>query len=83
MTAALAFVQAALRAPPPALFASRFDARVRFSGVAPSQSLATSLLSGPAPILAALFFAWVGSSWLISVYVAVRGVIGALAVVVL
>ncbi|QJY46834.1 MFS transporter [Pseudonocardia broussonetiae] len=83
MTVALAVAHAALQAPQPALFASRFDARVRFSGVALSQSLATSLLSGPAPILAALFFAWVGSSWLISAYVAVWAAVGAVAVVVL
>jgi MHS family shikimate/dehydroshikimate transporter-like MFS transporter len=82
-TVALAFTHAALQAPQPALFASRFDARVRFSGVALSQSVATSLLSGPAPLLAALFFAWVGSYWLVSAYVAFWGLVGALAVVVL
>jgi MFS family permease len=83
MIVALALTHAALQAPQPALFASRFDARVRFTGVALSQSVATSLLSGPAPILAALFFAWVGSYWLISAYVAFWGLVGALAVVVL
>ncbi|QCB97977.1 MFS transporter [Arthrobacter sp. PAMC25564] len=83
MTVALAGAHAALIAPQPALLASRFDPRVRFTGVAVSQTLSVSVLSGSTPFLATLLFGWTGSTILISSWVAFWGLVGAAGVVVL
>lgn len=83
MTVCLAVVHAALVAPQAALFASRFDARIRFSGVAFSHSLSASIAGGTAPFIATLFFAWTGSSVLICVWVSAWAVVGGICAIVL
>ncbi|WP_196775325.1 MFS transporter [Rhodococcus opacus] len=76
MVFTLAVVHAALVAPQAALFSSRFDPRVRFSGVAFSQAFAASIAGGTAPILATLFYAWTGSSWLICLWLSLGAIVG-------
>ena len=80
---ALAVVHAALQAPQAALFASKFDPRVRYSGVAMSQALSVSIMGGTAPFLAVLFYGWTGSTLLISLWMVLWGLIGAAAVIAL
>lgn len=83
LTVALAGAHAALIAPQAAMLASRFDPRVRFTGIAVSQALSVSVLGGLTPFLATLLFGWTGSSILISSWVAFWGFVGAVAVVLL
>ena len=83
MAFALAGAHAALVAPQAALLASRFDPRVRFSGVAICQAISVSILGGATPFLATLLFGWTGSTLLISTWMAFCGLIGAAAVVAL
>lgn len=79
----LSAAHATLQAPQPAFLAEQFDAGVRMSGVALSQSLSTSIVGGTAPFLATLFFSWTGSTTLISLWVAAWSVAAAIALVLL
>ncbi|WP_104175906.1 MFS transporter [Arthrobacter sp. Y81] len=82
-TVALAGAHAALLAPQAALLASRFDPRVRFTGIAVSQALSVSVLAGTTPFLATLLYGLTGSTLLVSIWVAFWAVVGAAAVVML
>lgn len=78
MVVALALIHAAIQAPQAALFASRYDVSVRYTGVALSQAIPTTIVGGTVPFLATLFFAWTGNTTLISAYVAILGAAGLL-----
>ncbi len=83
ITFALAVIHSSLQAPQPAFLAAQFPARVRMSGVALSQSVSTSVVGGTAPLLATLFYSWTESAVLISVWLAMWGIAGAAATLVL
>lgn len=76
MAIALAVIHAAIQAPQAALFSSRYDVSVRYTGVALSQAIPTTVVGGSVPFLATLFFAWTGNTVLISGYVMLLGVLG-------
>ncbi|HIY64897.1 MAG TPA: MHS family MFS transporter [Candidatus Agrococcus pullicola] len=71
MTLALAGIHAALQAPQASLFASRFDVRVRYTGVALSQAIPTMVIGGTAPFVATLLVGTTGNTLLVSAYVIV------------
>jgi MFS family permease len=61
-------VHAALQAPMAALFSSRFDVSVRYTGVALSQVFPPTIVGGTIPFIAALLFSNTGSTVLFSGY---------------
>jgi len=76
MAVALGAIHAALQAPMAALFSSRFDVSVRYTGVALSQVFPPTLVGGTMPFVATLLFSATGTTVLISVYTGVLAVIG-------
>lgn len=74
----LAIGHAAIQGPQAALFAKKFDVRVRYSGVAIGQALSVSIMGGLAPFLATLFFEWSGGTWLICVWMGAWAIVGIL-----
>jgi MFS family permease len=78
----LVITHSALQAPQPALFASKFPVRVRYTGTALTQALPTTLIGGTLPFLAALLFAWGGTA-AISWYIIILAVVATLCAIAL
>ncbi|MDF2444534.1 MAG: hypothetical protein JWR01_2737 [Subtercola sp.] len=57
----LALTHASLQAPLPALFASKFPVRVRYTGAALTYALPTTVVGGTLPFVATLLFIWAGT----------------------
>ncbi|HET8731065.1 MAG TPA: MFS transporter, partial [Moraxellaceae bacterium] len=76
MAGAIGGVFPLLYAPQSALFAAQFPPEIRYSGISISVQLAGAVAGGAAPIVAtALLEAGDGHPWMISLYLAVLGVI--------
>ena len=75
MTIGMAGVHAALQAPQAALFSSRFPVRVRYTGIALSQAIPTTLIGGTAAFVATWFVSLTGNATLIIAYVVVLAVL--------
>ncbi|MGF6779276.1 MFS transporter [Paraburkholderia sp. GAS334] len=76
MAILLAINHASLQAPQAALFSSRFDVSVRYTGISLSQSIPTTIIGGTIPFLATLLFSLSGGTTLIAAYMAALGVFG-------
>jgi MHS family shikimate/dehydroshikimate transporter-like MFS transporter len=79
----LGVAHATLQAPQPAFLAERFRVDVRLSGVALSQALSVSVISGTAPFAATLLYSWTGTTWPICSWLALWSLGGAIATVLL
>jgi metabolite-proton symporter len=62
-TVAIAGIRAVLYAPQPAYFSELFDTSVRYSGSSLGTNLATVLMGGTAPFVAAALSGWAGGAW--------------------
>ncbi|MGQ1838645.1 MFS transporter [Kocuria turfanensis] len=69
MTLGMAGVHALLQAPQAALFSSRFPVAVRYTGIAMSQALPTTLIGGTVAFIATWFVSLTGDASLIVYYV--------------
>jgi hypothetical protein len=65
--------------PQAALIAEAFTPRLRYSGASLGYQLASVIAGGPAPLIATALFATYGSSYAISIYIAVCAVISLVA----
>ncbi|MBY8862339.1 MHS family MFS transporter [Nocardia sp. CA2R105] len=65
----LCFAHATVQAPQAAVFVAQFPPLSRYTGVALSQALPTTLIGGTAPFIAQLLMNTTGSTWSISAYI--------------
>jgi MFS transporter, MHS family, shikimate and dehydroshikimate transport protein len=77
MTLGMAGVHALLQAPQAALFSSRFPVPVRYTGIAMSQALPTTIIGGTVPFVATWFVSLTGDPSLIIYYVVGLAVLAA------
>lgn len=75
-TVAVAGIRAVLYAPQPAYFSELFDTRVRYSGASLGTNLATGVVGGSAPFVAASLSGWAGGAyWPVAGYLVVTALI--------
>ena len=80
MVVALAVVHALTGAPMAIFLPELFETRMRYSGSAMGYHTGSMVMSGPVPFVAAALFAWAGSSWVLSLYIVIGGLLTAVAV---
>jgi MFS transporter, MHS family, shikimate and dehydroshikimate transport protein len=76
MTIGLAAAHAAIQAPQAGMFTDEFPVRVRYSGLAFSQSMPTAIIGGTSPFIATALVEATGSTLPVAGYMAVFGLIG-------
>ncbi|RAX15125.1 MFS transporter [Pseudarthrobacter sp. AG30] len=74
---ALAGIHAALQAPQAEVFAAQFDVSLRYTGVALSQAIPTTIVAGTTPFLATYLYDLTKDTNIIAVYLVSLGLIGA------
>ncbi|WP_421874503.1 MFS transporter [Mycolicibacterium wolinskyi] len=80
MIIAVPVIHSMTYAPMASFISELFETRLRYSGSAIGYQFGSMTWSAPVPFIAAALFAWAGSSWPLSVYIVIGGLVSFVAI---